>query len=431
MRITNTLCLIIWSLLSSIAQAQIQPNLVLAPNIHSVRFHVYGDQLGMPIYRLNSNERMELHFDDMDTRVKAYFYTYQLCDYNWRPINMSPFDYIKGFTQQRITTYRFSSQSFSRYTHYQAILPEANSVPSRSGNYILKVFLDGDTSKLVLTRALLVLDSKATVGGQMMQPFQPQFFRSHQRIRFDVRMSSGINSFNANQQVKVRVLQNQRWDKSQGEQIYPTFVRGNVLEYNMENQFLFPAGKEWRWADLRSFRLLGDRVDSGYIRPDSAAMFMRVDQDLTSQRYMFFADMNGLYQQTTYESINPYWQADYAKVHFRFLPPGGRPYPDRQQLFLVGQLTDYQKGGKARMEYNPSTGLYETQLWLKQGFYNYGYELIDTEAEQPTQNLDGDYWETENIYTILVYYKGFADQHDQLIGVGTIRTRLDRPGLSF
>ena len=140
-----------------------QVELILKPNIQSIRFHTYGNQQGLPIYQLNSSNQLELRFDDMDANVKNYYYTYQMCDYNWKPLLISPFDYIKGFTQQRISTYRFSSIAFTRYTHYQVILPEANTLPTKSGNYLLKVFLDGDTSKLVLSRKLLVLDTKQTL----------------------------------------------------------------------------------------------------------------------------------------------------------------------------------------------------------------------------------------------------------------------------
>src|SRR5450432_1409784 len=90
-------------------QAQKNPEAVFKTNIRSVRFHVNGDQLALPVYKLNSGDRLELHFDDMDANVKSYYYTYQLCDYDWQPVQLSPFDYIKGFTQTRITNYRYSS----------------------------------------------------------------------------------------------------------------------------------------------------------------------------------------------------------------------------------------------------------------------------------------------------------------------------------
>ncbi len=119
---------------------------VYMPNIKTVQLFAYGNQQGLPVYTLNSSDRIELDFDDMEGSVKSYYYTFVLCDYNWVPVNLSAFDYIKGFTQNRISTYRYSSIALTRYTHYQAILPDRNSVPTKSGNYLLKVFLDGDTT---------------------------------------------------------------------------------------------------------------------------------------------------------------------------------------------------------------------------------------------------------------------------------------------
>ncbi len=409
--------------------AGVNPNVILQPNIRSVRFHVYGDQETLPVYRLGSSDRLELHFDDLDANVKSYYYTYQLCDYNWEPVNMSSFDFIKGFTQQRLTTYRFSSIAYTRYTHYQATLPDQNSVPSRSGNYLLKVFLDGDTTRTVFTRALLVLESKSAVSAQVIQPFSPQHYNTHQRIRFSVSLQ-GINSFDANRQVKVVVMQNFRWDNAQGGGVMPTYIRGNVLEYNTENNFIFPGGKEWRWLDLRSLRLLSDRIDRAVDKKTSVDIYVKPDIDRSGQRYVYYRDLNGLYQATTYETINPYWQGDYATVHFSFATPDRQPYKDKD-LYLVGQLNDYQYSEANRMVFNEEKGLYEGSQYLKQGYYDYIYQLADRNNPDERSALEGNYWETENIYTVLVYYRSFTDRSDQLIGVARVSSRLDRPGISF
>lgn len=389
---------------------------------------MYGDQLSMPVYNLSGGDRLELHFDDMDPRVKSYYYMYQLCDYNWQPVNLSPFDYVKGFTQMRITNYRFSSIAYTRYTHYQVILPETNSVPQRSGNYLLKVFLDGDTSKLAFTRRLLVLDSKSAIAAQIIQPFTPQAYTTHQRIKFTVNID-GLNTFNANQQVKVVVLQNYRWDNAQSN-IPPTFIRGNSLEYNAENHFVFPGGKEWRWLDLRSFRLQSDRVKSADYKKNTTDIYVQPDVDRSSQRYMYYPDLDGLYQVVTYETINPYWQGDYATTHFNYVTPNRSAYPDKD-VYLYGQLTDYQFDASTKMAYNADKAAYETNLFLKQGYYSYGYVLVDKNDPTKKTDVDGNYFETENTYTILVYYKSFTDRSDQLIGVAKINSRNDRPGFSF
>jgi len=406
--------------------AQINPDATYDPNIHTVRFHSYGDQEAMAIYKLNSTDRVELHFDDIETRVKSYYYTYQLCDYNWQTVNLSPFDFIKGFTQQRITNYRFSSIAYTRYIHYQAILPELNSLPIKSGNYLLKVFLDGDTSKLVFTRALLVLDSRSSISAQVVQPFTPDTYKTHQHIKFVVNLE-GLNTSNASQQVKVVVLQNSRWDNAQGN-VFPTFIRNNSLEYSNENSFVFEAGKEWRWLDLRSFSLLSERVDSANVKRTD--IYIKPDIDRSAQRYIYYPDLDGKYLVTTYESINPYWQGDYAKIHFNFVTPSQTPYVGKD-LYLIGQLTDYNLTDKNKMQFNTEKGKYENTQYLKQGYYSYSYMLVDKSNTSKRSYLEGNYWETENNYTILVYYKSFTDQADQLIGVSKINTRSDRPGFSF
>ena len=401
---------------------------IYLPNIKTAQLFSYGNQQSLPVYTLNSSDKLELEFDDLEGSVKSYYYTFVLCDYNWVPVNLSAFDYIKGFTQNRITTYRYSSIALTRYTHYQAFLPDRNSVPSKSGNYLLKVFLDGDTTKLAFTKQMLVLEQKASVSGAVVQPFSAQLFNTHQKLRMSVNIS-GINSFSAAQQVKVVILQNNRWDNAQRD-IPPTFVRGNVLEYNTENNAIFAAGKEWRWLDLRSFRLQSDRVDSAAYHKNATDMYVKTDIDRNGQRYLYFPDYNGMYNIISYESINPFWQGDYATVHFSLATVDGNPYPKRN-VYLAGHFTGYELSDTWKMKFNTETGRYETAAMMKQGYYNYTYLCTDVDNPKKMTDLEGNYWETENSYTILVYYKSFTDRSDQLIGVGSINSRNDRPGFSF
>lgn len=390
-------------------------------------YHVNGQQ-ELPVYTLNSSDKLALEFDDLEGGVKNYYYTYQLCDYDWKPVNVGPFEYIKGFTQNRIFTYRNSNIALTRYTHYQVFLPEQSSMPSRSGNYLLKVYLDGDTSKTVFTKQMLVVDVKSAVAGLSMQPFTPQLFSTHQRMKFSV-VLSGLNTFSAAQQIKAVVLQNNRWDNARKD-IPPTFIRGNNLEYNSENIAVFAAGKEWRWLDLRSFLLQSDRVDSAHYHKYATDIYLKKDIDRRGQRYVYFPDYNGMYNISTYERLNPLWQADYATVHFRFVTPDGKPYTDKE-LYLQGGFTNFDLSDQWKMKWNEQMGFYETSAFLKQGYYNYTYTTVDKAEPYLKEELEGNYYETENVYTILIYYRSFTDRADQLIGVGKINTRNDKPGFSF
>ncbi len=400
---------------------------VYAKNIRTVRFHLYGKQLSLPVINLNSNDLAELNFDDLDANVKYYYYTFQLCNSDWSPVTLTPFDYLKGFTQMRINNYRFSSIAYTRYTHYQALIPDRNCVPTRSGNYMLKVFLDGDTSKLVFTKRLFVLNNKSTVAARVTQPFLPQFFHTHQKIQFNVNLN-GLNTFSATQQIKVVLLQNYRWDNALIN-IQPNFIRGTTLEYNTENT-VFPGGKEWRWLDLRDFRLQSDRVKTADYKKNSTDIYVRTDAERAGERYVYYRDLNGMYSVETTQGLNPYWQSDYAMVHFTFMPPGNQPYTDKD-VYLFGQLTNYSFADSLKMNFNPDKRLYETQLFLKQGYYSYTYMGVDKNNFANRSEVDGNYYETENTYTILVYFRDFAGRADELIGVSTIDSRTDTPGFSF
>jgi Domain of unknown function (DUF5103) len=397
-------------------------------NIATVRLYNAGNQLSMPVINLNSNDQVELQFDDLDADVKYYYYTYVLCNSDWKPANLGQFDYIKGFTQSRINNYRFSSIAYTRYTHYQAILPDRNTLPTRSGNYLLKVYLDGDTSKLAFTRRLMIVDNKSSIAARVVQPFTPEYFHTHQRLQFTVDVK-GLNSFNAAQQIKVVILQNYRWDMAM-RNLSPAFIRGTSMEFNSENSAVFPGGKEWRWLDLRDFHLQTDRVLTADYNKNSTDIFLKPDGPREGQRYVYYRDNDGMSIIEAIRGLNPFWEADYATVNFSFVPPNGNAYPNKD-LYLFGQLTNYNFPDSLKMVFNAQKGKYETHLFLKQGYYDYTYVAVDKSNPSIRTELDGNYFETENLYTILVYYRSFISRADELVGVATFNSRADQPGLSF
>lgn len=194
---------------------------------------------------------------------------------------------------------------------------------------------------------------------------------------------------------------------------------------------MFAGGKEWRWLDLRSFRLQSDRVENAIYNKNSTEIFLKPDVDRRAQRYVYFPDYDGMYQISTYETINPYWQGDYATVHFYFATADGKPY-DENSLYLNGAFTNYDtQSGTWKMKWNEQKLMYECTAFLKQGYYNYEYVLKNEANPEKTQTMEGNYWETENMYAILIYYKSFTDRADQLIGIGQLNSRKDRPGFSF
>ena len=406
------------------ATAQV-PDKVYASGIRNVKLNYTGNQLAYPVIKLNGNDQLDLNFDDLNAGVRNYSYTWQLCNADWNKTILSEFDYIKGFTQNRISTYRNSSVALVKYTHYMVTLPERSCMPSRSGNYLLKVFSDGDTAKVVFTRRVLVIEEKATVGGLIQQPFNGQIFKTHQKLVFTVNLGN-VNIINALQQVKVFVLQNNRWDNAITN-IKPTFIRQNALEYSSDD-VVFPGGREWRWLDLRSFRLQSDRVATAKYNASSTDVYVKPDADRTPQRLVYYKDINGMYYNDISESVNPLWQADFAETYFTFVPAGNQAMTGKD-VYLFGELSNYGQDEKAKMRYNPEKGVYETSLLLKNGYYNYDYVTIDSKGGTASFDYtEGNLWDTENSYTILVYYRGVNGRVDELIGITHLNSLTGRSG---
>ena len=401
-------------------------DVIYKSNIKGVKLYLAGNQMGYPIMEVNSVGVLELHFDDLDGRVKNYNYTYQLCNADWTPVNLSTFDYLKGFSQVRLNQYRQSSISQTKYIHYQAVLPDKNCVPSKSGNYLLKVFLDGDTSKIAFTRRILVYEKLAEVGVQIQQPYNSDQFRTHQKVIFQVDKSQ-LNVVNAIQQIKAVVLQNYRWDNAKTN-IAPTFIRNNMMEFSTENDLIFAAGKEYRWVDLRSFRLQSDRVAKADNIDGTIQMYLMPDGERNQQRYLRTNDYNGAFFVESTDVSNPWWQTDYANVHFTFVPTGNQPYPNKK-VFVVGEMNKYNLDDTSAMTYDAEKGVYERNILLKQGFYSYTYVTKDSKNPKgiaQSEQTDGNYWETENDYTVLIYYRSLSGRHDELIGVSTINSLMSR-----
>lgn len=408
--------------------AQRLPDHIYMPEIRSPKLFQQNNQHSMPMVTLNSNELLELHFDDMSGLPKNYYYSLVLCNADWTPADVNVFDYIRGFTQNRLSQYRISTITTTKYVHYQALLPERSSVPVKSGNYLLKVFLNADTSKLAFTKRMLVVDNQVNIGAQVQQSYDNDLVNTHQKIKFVVNTKQ-LNMLTP-QQSKVVVLQNNRWDEAVKE-VQPTFIRGNVIEYNAEQDCIFQGGKEFRWADLRSFRFLSDRMQTVDKTKDPSEVTIKPDLARNRLTYLYYKDLNGWNEINSTESVNPWWQSDYAYVHFTFVPPNNQPFAGKS-IHLMGELTGNQLGDTSRMEYDAPKGVYTKTLFLKQGYYSYTYITQDSHInnnQKADYNLtEGNFWETENEYTILFYFRSFSSRHDELLGMAAVNSRIDRPG---
>jgi len=401
--------------------AQQNPDRIFDSAIHTVQIHPIGQPLALPIISLNYVNPLEIKFDDFNASYQDYYYTVELVDSNWMPIEMNDFDYIKGFNQNKIVKYFVSNIASQKYFHYQFTFPNNNVMPRLSGNYILKVYKDGDKSKQVFSRRFFVVDNLANINASIMEPFDGDISKTHQRIKVSVD-TKNIPNFQ-NDQLTVKVVQNYRYNDAKTTAT-PSFMRNTTLEFNNEGELVFPAGKEARWLDIQNLLLKSDRVEAINNQGLLTNIMVRPDGTRAQLLYSIFKDLNGGFLIMNTESLQSEFQNDYAKVLFTYVPKDNIPFLD-QKLYLSGALTNTVLDQKAEMQFDVKKGAYQKTLLLKQGYYSYQYILRDRNAPNDLDDFsetEGNHFETENNYTILVYYHAPGTRNDQLVGFVTINS---------
>jgi hypothetical protein len=391
---------------------------VYKSNIKTVQFHEVSWDYAAPVIKLNGGDQLELSFDDLDGDKKQYSLTFIHCNADWTPSNLMVSEYLNGFYDLNFLNFGYAQATTQKYTHYSIIFPQQytqqNTQFSKSGNYILYVYLNGDNKNIVLSRRFMVFDDKVSMTATFRQPIGGGEQYNKQHIDFTI-AGNGYDLTNPYKDMKVILVQNNRWDNAVTD-IKPTFMNANQFIYSLDDASTFNGGNEFRYFDVRSLRFLTEKVKNIY-RDESykAHAVLYNDEQRATKPYLFYNDFNGNYLIRNRETQgNMDVEADYVYVDF-FL---SYPIPESKgNFYIMGKLTDWRMNKLSKMTYNYQRSGYEAKLFLKQGYYNYIYVLSDDTKKGGDETVtEGNHWDTENDYNILVYHRKFGTYYDQLLG---------------
>lgn len=400
--------------------ATLAPDRTYSPTIRTVQCFKAGFELAAPIIDLGSTEQVVLRFDDLAPDIEDLSYTLVHCDHLWQPTDLPVGAYLEGATNAYLPPGRQSYNTLQPFIHYQLMVPNRDMRPTRSGNYLIKVYRGGDENDLVLTRRMLVVEPVATINARVAATRQVDLRDAAQQVDFTIN-TNNLPVQDPFGEIHVTLLQNFRWDDARtGAQ--PRFVRGNELVYDFPEQGLFMGGNEYRNFDLKNIRFvtnrveritpgLGERVYEAWLQPEPPR---------TIRRYNTQQDINGRYLVRNDMVDGDPLGADYLNVHF-VLPLDA---PLMSDPYVYGQLSDWQCKPEFRMTWNPERKAYEATILLKQGFYDFSYVTQPRKNEPPDITaIEGSHFETENDYTILVYYTDRMQRLDRLVGVRWVNSR--------
>ena len=367
----------------------------------------------VPIINLGSSETLKLSFDMLDPQNEFLNYSLVHCDRNWMLSDLQPMDYVSGNTMGEITDYKFSTNTYQTYTHYSLNFQSDDMAITKSGNYIIKVYRNFDEEDVLLTRRFMVVDPQTKITTTVKSATIPEFRFTHQEIDFSVNYL-GFDIPNPFLDVHVTILQNNSWNNAITN-LKPQFVNNNELSFNYENENIIPGTNEFRFFDIRSLRFFSNNVIKKYIDTVQNVV-LRPEESKAYLNYVRWIDYNGKRDIFNSDGMNLVEDGDYALVHFNFK---SNKLNDMGEVFVYGELSDWQIKDKFKMTYSPELKMYTCSVLLKQSYYNYHFVLRDKDGKIDYTFTEGNHQETENDYTVLVYHKNVFYGYDEIIGLAT------------
>lgn len=379
-----------------------------AQNIKTVQLRPVGSRQFSAIVPLGS--ALKLSFDDLDADSKEYQYKIEKMTYNWKPSKLSYNQYIRGFDQNYITDVTNSFNTLQPYTHYSVTIPNQSSEITKSGNYLISVLDDDD--EVILSRKCVFFEPKTDVGVSVLRSRDVKNSNEMQTVHFIVNYPN-FNIQNPSSEIKAVVMQNNNWQTA----IYklkPRFFGVNKLIYNYNNKTNFWAGNEFLNFDNKQIRSTGMHIAKTEMK-NVFHNYLYANEQRAKRPYTYYPDINGQFVIRTLSGNNANTEADYAYVHFYL--EANQPFK-KKEVYVYGAFNDFKFNKNNKMKYSKEYGMYKTSILLKQGFYNYMFATVDKQKKVNLTEIDGNYYQTENEYTVLIYYRPFGELYDRVIGVG-------------
>lgn len=387
-------------------------------NIRTVTAYKTGNELSDAYIELNGAETLTFTFDDLSDDSRDFYYTIKHCNADWQEDNLFVGDYMKGFAENNIYSFSASSNTNVMYRHYSLAIPNEDVQIVASGNYLLKVY-DRNDNRQVFQKGFKVYENKVSLSVRYRSVVN-YGNDGRQQLEFSVNKGS-LPLQNPYSELKLRVEQNSQRMPDQPLPVI-SFQNNTTIDYSNATKNIYKGENEYRTFDTRTLAYNAEGVNKIVTQNMQYHVLLNIDQEALNEIYEYKRDLNGKYyveSDRMLKNSDKNLESDYVDVYFTITDPNPQP---NLHIYVFGALSDWGLKPECKMQYNSSRQAYETTLLLKQGYYNYKYVAVDDRGNFISDFFDSSFAQTENEYTVNVYYKGIHDRWDRLVAIESINT---------
>ena len=400
--------LIAYSSFSQI-QEKIEPSY-----ISTVQFRGSTEFSQLPIIKLG--EQLHLSFDALNGREEDFYYKISHHNFDWSPSDLSQSEFLDGFDDIRISSYENSLNTLQIYSHYTLTIPNRDTRSiKKSGNYLLSIY-DRD-GEILFTRKFMVIESIASVGVEIKRARDLRVINEKQVVQFSVN-SPSLLLVNPKQTVKTLVIQNGNL-KTAITDLEPQYTMGNELIYKYDKEAAFDGGNEFLAFDNKDVRSASNGIRSINLT-DLYENYLFTDISRFNRPYTYNPDINGSFVVRNVDAQNQNIESEYVRMHFNLQYFEDL---DDKEIHVYGSFNNWTIDGSTYMQYDQTSDTYRNTRLFKQGFYNYKYVIVNRDGSIEPGAISGNFWQTENDYSVLVYFRDLGARYDRIIGYGSANSR--------
>lgn len=374
----------------------------------------FPEKESLPFLVIGQQGSVQLEFDYLIPSPEELYYSIFHFNKNWQPDELQSEEFIKGFQEEKIYSYSTSRNTKVPFVHYQLSLSPGQFLVS--GNYLICVYTK--QKEVLFTRRLLISEQLFNCTVDFVSPFSHDSKRTHQSLEISVK-THDVPVANNDQELFLQVLQNGDYNTLR-ELKSAHFVKADGFDFNRPDELLFEARKEFRFKDIRTLVSRTPDIQYWDEKEDGYHAWLIPDEIRAGRNYYTENDINGKFLILNRDVLNPVTESDYAWMHFTLKTGYELDYP----VYLYGAVSDWQLKDEFILKYDDSRKAYTGQYLLKLGYYNYLYAYRDDAGKVQTEDLEGNWYETENQYMIMVYYRPFGSRYDRLMFVGQFNSNL-------
>ena len=378
--------------------------------IKTIQFAGDTKQSQLPIISLS--EALFLSFDDLNGNEADYYYQITHHDFNWALSDLTKGEYMSGFDDVRIYNYENSFNTFQSYSHYTLKIPNRDTRKlKKSGNYMISIF--DDNGEIVFSRRFMIVENIVSVPTYIKRARDLKSIETKQVVQFTID-SPNLLITNPDETIKTLILQNSNLNNSITN-LKPQYTIGSQLIYRYDKEASFYGGNEFLYFDNKDIRA-GTSTIRRIDLTDIYNHFLYTNGARFNRPYTYNPDINGNYQiRVLNANTNMAIEADYARVHFAL-----QYFEDiaNKEIHVYGNFNNWTIDESTYMEYDSFSDTYINSQLFKQGFYNYKFVLVNRDGTVDEGAISGNFWQTENEYTVLVYFRDLGARYDRIIGMG-------------